>query len=186
MAETRRDLAVAAYELANERGWSAVRVPDIAARVGVSTRTFNNYFPSREAALCWPASRRGDQMAAVLGQRPAGEALPDAVAEAVLATYTLPPDESLPKDWLPGFRALVAAEPALTGEYLRAAAAGEDALAVAIAGRLAEEPDGLRPRVLAAAAIGAERAAVRQWLRHPSDMDQLRTLIRAALAEVLR
>ena len=45
--ETRRDLAIMALELASARGLANVRVPDIAAAAGVSTRTFNNYFPEQ-------------------------------------------------------------------------------------------------------------------------------------------
>src|ERR1700761_8815952 len=80
--QTRLDLALAAFELARQHGLAAVRVPQIAAATGVSTRTFNNYFPSKEAAIAWPATRRGGLRAPSLAVRPAAEPLADAVAEA--------------------------------------------------------------------------------------------------------
>src|SRR5690606_21474884 len=49
--ETRRALREAALRLALEHGPDQVRVDDIAAAAGVSTRTYNNYFSSREQAI---------------------------------------------------------------------------------------------------------------------------------------
>src|ERR1700685_3385795 len=57
--QIRFDLALAAFELAKTEGLAKVRVPQIAEVVGVSTRTFNNYFPSKEAAIVWPPTLRG-------------------------------------------------------------------------------------------------------------------------------
>ncbi len=57
--QIRLDLALAAFELAKAEGLAKVRVPQIAEAVGVSTRTFNNYFPSKEAAIVWPTTLRG-------------------------------------------------------------------------------------------------------------------------------
>src|SRR3984957_21084624 len=81
--QTRLDLALAAFELAREHGLAGVRVPQIAAATGVSTRTFNNYFTSKEAAIAWPATWRGARLAASLEDRPQEEQLADALAEAV-------------------------------------------------------------------------------------------------------
>ena len=133
--QTRLDLALAAFELARAEGLANVRVPQIAEAVGVSTRTFNNYFPSKEAAIVWPTTLRGARMAADLAERPAGEPLADALVEVVAGLYGPGGQEGLPEGWLDGFRALVAAEPALHGEYLKAQAAGERALAEVIARR---------------------------------------------------
>ncbi len=48
---TRRDLHRAALELAQELGVDATTVDTIAARAGVSTRTFFNYFATKDDAL---------------------------------------------------------------------------------------------------------------------------------------
>ena len=106
-----------------------MRVPQIAEAVGVSTRTFNNYFSSKEAAIVWPTTLRGARLASDLAERPAGESLADALVEVVAGLYGPAGQEGLPEGWLDGFRALVAAEPALHGEYLKAQAAGERELA---------------------------------------------------------
>ena len=129
--QTRLDLALAAFELAQAEGLAQVRVPQIAAAVGVSTRTFNNYFPSKEAAIVWPTTLRGARMAADLAERPAGEPLAGALVEVVAGLYGPGGQEGLPEHWIDGFRAMVAAEPSLHGEYLKAQAAGEQQLAEA-------------------------------------------------------
>src|SRR5580704_18166228 len=127
--QTRLDLALAAFELAKARGLAGVRVPEIAAAVGVSTRTFNNYFASKEAAIVWPTTLRGARMASDLAGRPAGESLADALVEVVAGLYGPGGQEGLTEHWIDGFRAMVAAEPSLHGEYLKAPAAGEQQLA---------------------------------------------------------
>src|SRR5580658_9344781 len=81
--QTRLDLALAAFELAKAEGLANVRVPQIAEAVGVSTRTFNNYFPSKEAAIVFPTTLRAARMVNNLADRPAGEALGDALIESV-------------------------------------------------------------------------------------------------------
>ncbi|GAA1880420.1 TetR/AcrR family transcriptional regulator [Lapillicoccus jejuensis] len=48
---TRAALARATLRLAAEHGWSTVTIEQICDEVGVSRRTFFNYFPSREDAL---------------------------------------------------------------------------------------------------------------------------------------
>jgi MftR C-terminal domain len=106
-------------------------------------------------------------MAASLRGRPASEPLGEALLEVVDAQYRPPRDRGLPPHWLRDFRALVAREPALHGEYLKVMAAAEQELAGAIAARM---PAGglLRARVLAAMVTGAERAAVMQWMQSRS------------------
>src|ERR1700690_2108124 len=77
--QTRLDLALAAFELATAEGLANVRVPQIAEAVGVSTRTFNNYFSSKEAAIVFPTPLRAARMARDLAERPADEPLGDAL-----------------------------------------------------------------------------------------------------------
>src|ERR1700761_3014269 len=184
--QTRLDLALAAFELARQHGLAAVRVPQIAAATGVSPRTFNNYFSSKEAAIAWPATRRGTILAARLDARPAQEPLTSALAEATAGLYQDDETDGLPAGWLRDFRALVAAEPALHGEYLKAARTAETTLAAAIARRLGAAEDDLEPQVLAAVTAGAERAAVLYWARHAQGPATLEDTVRTAVGLALR
>jgi AcrR family transcriptional regulator len=184
--QTRFDLSLAAFELAREHGLASVRVPQIAAATGVSPRTFNNYFPSKEAAIVWPTTWRGSRLAASLGDRPADEPLADALAEAVAGLYEQDEVDGLPAGWFRDFRALVAREPALHGEYLKATSAVEGALADAIASRLGVGQGELEPLVLAGVVAGAERAAVLYWARHAPTAPALTEVVRAAVGMALR
>lgn len=164
---TRLDLAVAAFELARADGLAQVRVPQIAAAAGVSARTFNNYFASKEQAIAWLAGRHAAGMAARLRERPAAEPLGQALLEAVLGQYRPAREDGLPPHWLRDFRALVAREPALHAEYLAAMTAAERDLADAIDERAASMGS-LWSQVLAAMVAGAERAAVMYWMKTQS------------------
>jgi AcrR family transcriptional regulator len=179
--QTRRDLALAAFNLARANGLANVRISQVATAVGVSPRTFNNYFPSKEAAVIWPASLYARRLAAGLASRPPAEPLADALVAAIAAQYRRTKVDSLPPGWLGQFRALVAAEPALQGEYLKATTATEAALADAIARRAGFPPGQLESHVLAAVTIAAERAAVQYWSLAPSPRGPLVAVVRTAV-----
>lgn len=183
--ETRRDLARIALELASARGLGNVRVPEIAAAAGVSTRTFNNYFPSKEAAITWPAMRRATQMADSLLARPEQEPLGAALIAAISGLHRRTNEGQSPSEWLGKLRSLVATEPSLRGEYLKASDAAEQALARAIASRTGAAANELQPKVVAAIAVGAERAAVRYWIQRNDKRLGLSATVRAALEQAL-
>jgi AcrR family transcriptional regulator len=184
--QTRLDLALAAFELARSEGLANVRVPQIAEAVGVSPRTFNNYFPSKEAAIVFPTTLRAAAMANNLAERPAGEPLADALIETVVGLYGADGQDGLPEGWIEGFRTLVASESSLRGEHLKAIAAGERDLAHAIADRMGTTPDELQPLVLAAVVVATERAAVLHWFRRGSHTAPLDAVIRTALDMAVR
>jgi intracellular septation protein A len=86
-----------------------------------------------------------------------GEALGDALLATVIGRYGGPEQHGVPRGWLRRFRSLMATEPGLHGEYLKAMTDGEQALAEAIAHRGGSSLNGLGCRVLAAMVLGAER-----------------------------
>jgi AcrR family transcriptional regulator len=180
------DLSLAAFELATADGFANVRVPQIADAVGVSPRTFNNYFPSKEAAIVFPTTLRACRMAKNLVERPTDEPLADALIESVTGLYGPEGQDGLPSGWLDGFRALVAAEPALHGEYLKAMSAGERGLAEAIASRKGAAANDLGPLVLAAVVTAAERAAVLHWARQTTKRSPLVDVVREAIDMAVR
>ncbi|MFD0884857.1 TetR/AcrR family transcriptional regulator, partial [Streptosporangium algeriense] len=89
---TREAIGAAALRLAVEQGSPLVRVYDIAAEAGVSPRTYNNYFSSREEAICAFQSDRARRMGQALLSRPADEPLAEAVLAAVVEHATAEPD----------------------------------------------------------------------------------------------
>src|SRR3954471_17244317 len=77
--ETRRALNLAALDLVEEKGFTAVTTEEIAARAGVSARTFFNYFPSKEAAVIGTTPDELEAYAADLAQARDGESPIDAL-----------------------------------------------------------------------------------------------------------
>jgi AcrR family transcriptional regulator len=160
MRLTRVALREAALRLALKHGPDNVRVDDIAEAAGVSPRTYNNYFSSREQAIVAAVTaERESRVAAAAAARPAHVRLADALAEAILEQYTEPRDH----DEL----LLITASPALRDTFLDAAAAIEHPLAAAIDQRLGCTGT-LAPRVLAASVAAAVRVSLQQWLQPPA------------------
>ncbi|BFO17240.1 TetR family transcriptional regulator [Streptomyces sp. KM77-8] len=136
---TRAALSWAAVRLTVERGLNEVKIEDIAEAVGVSPRTFNNYFSSKAEAIAFRHLERSLRVAVELRHGPSGEPLWEAITRAVLRQLEpgpevrhMPPQE--PGDWVAGVRVMLA-EPVLEAEMLRAGKIAEKELAAAIADR---------------------------------------------------
>jgi AcrR family transcriptional regulator len=179
---TRQALSRAALQLALERGWGNVVREDIAAVAGVSVRTFNNYFSSKEEAIVSLAVARADRIAAALRARPTAEPLAAALTGAFDGQYA--GADQAGGEWASRIRLIVSA-PELRAEYLKALAAIERSLAEAVADRIGTDLEhDLYPHVLAAAVYSAERVAITRWLESGPPAG-LRGLLRQALEQVL-
>jgi AcrR family transcriptional regulator len=173
----REALSWAALRLATERGLEHVRVDEIAAEVGVSPRTFNNYFSSKEEAICAIGVDRETRIRDTLLGRPASEPLWDAVINAVLAQYSTHREPD--REYVARVR-LVVTNPALRGEYLKAHQMVECVLAQGIAERIGADPErDLYPRLMAAAVTSAVRVAMVYWLNADAETPLLPTLTEA-------
>ena len=156
---TREALREAALRLALAHGPENVRVDDIAEAAGVSPRTYNNYFSSREQAIVAAVTaEREARVAAAVAARPAGVGLAHAVVDAIVEQYTDPGEHH--RDAL----LLITTRPALRDAFVDTAGAIEHSLADAIAHRLGDT-DPHTPRVLAASVAAAIRLALRQWVQ---------------------
>jgi AcrR family transcriptional regulator len=156
---TRAALREAALRLAMERGPDQVRVEDIAEAAGVSPRTYNNYFSSREQAIVSAVTAdREARIAEAVAARPAEARLADAVTEAVIEQYTDTGERA--REAL----LLITSRPALREAFLDVAAGIEHPLTRVIAERL-PETGAHTARVLAASVAAAVRIALEGWLR---------------------
>ncbi len=152
--ETRAALSAAALRLALAKGVEGVRVDEIAEAAGVSPRTYNNYFASREHAIvAGIMASRALQVASALRSRPASEPLVESIIAAFAEQYREPSGEAL---------ALINSTPAMREAYLDSVSSMEPPIASVIASRLGI--DALRAEVLAAAVSAAARIAVRRWV----------------------
>ena len=174
--ETRAKLVEVTLDLAARHGLAHVKVEDIAAAANVSPRTFNNYFPSKEAAIIGSAEDRGKRIAEALLASPKDMDIQDAARAAILTQFPEVPD----KAWLAQLM-LIRRDPNLVAEQRRADSQAEDFLATAVAQRegipLDEE---IFPRMLAATLVAAIHAAMQHWLA-----SEARAPFRTTLEEAL-
>jgi AcrR family transcriptional regulator len=161
---TRASLSAIALRLAVERGVARVRAEDIAAEAGVSPRTFNNYFPNKEAAIVGVAAIRADHFCVALRRRPVNEPLQDALHAAVLDLFADEPD----RNWMARTR-LIRSEPSLFAEERKSDIEIERTIATEIGSRTGLDPSvDLAPRLAAAVVVAAIHTAVQFWLDVPA------------------
>jgi AcrR family transcriptional regulator len=182
-AATRLALHQAAVRLALDHGVDRVTVEAIADEVGVSRRTFSNYFANKEQALLYGDYERMGRLLAAVRERPAGEAAWAALAGAAEDFYRdlgdLDPQVVL--RWR-----LMRKSPALHAQHVNTFAGLERELSEEIAARSSDQdPTGVRARLTAAAFMTALRVALDVWLDQPSEV-RLADVVSRSLAEAGR
>ena len=176
---TREALREAALRLAVEHGPNNVRVDDIAEAAGVSPRTYNNYFASREQAIVAAVTaEREARVAAAVAARPPDVRLADAVVDAIVEQYTDPGERG--RDVL----LLITDSPTLRDAFVGTAAEIEQPLAVAISARL-PDADEQSARVLAASVAAAVRIGLQRWLPSATGAGGL-VVVSGSLPDLLR
>ncbi|MFJ4414558.1 TetR/AcrR family transcriptional regulator [Streptomyces sp. NPDC088925] len=166
---TREALREAALRLAMERGPDGVRVEDIAEAAGVSPRTYNNYFTSREQAIVSAVTAdREARIAAAIAARPAGVRLAEAVTEAVAEQYAHTGEREE--------RALllITTRTALREAFLDSTTGIEPPLTTVLAARLGDS-GAPTARVLSAGVAAAVRIALEDWLAPSGNAESLGT-----------
>ncbi|EOD66385.1 TetR family transcriptional regulator [Amycolatopsis vancoresmycina] len=166
--ETRIALSWAAIRLTVERGFDNVRIEDIAAEAGVSTRTFSNYFGSKGEAIVAREHDRARAIAAALRERPAGEPIWEAITQAALEGFALgepmPEKQVSDQAWVAGLRLMIA-EPALQGEFQKAGLAVRAELELVVAERTGTDAGrDVYPRLVAGVVGAALNVVTQQWL----------------------
>jgi AcrR family transcriptional regulator len=160
----RGELSLAALRLAKQRGLENVRTEDIVAAVGVSRRTFSNYFANKYEALADRLVERAEQSASVFRTRPRGETLWQALTAAMIAPY----EQLVFNDSSENREAtlLVLEDPSLRAELWKGDFAAQQALAQAIAERTGLDSDcEIYPSLVAATAVAAVMTVLEKWLR---------------------
>ncbi|MGA3351858.1 MAG: TetR family transcriptional regulator [Acidimicrobiales bacterium] len=185
---TRRSLRNAALELVAMHGFAHVTVEDIAEAADVATRTFFNYFPSKESAVIGADPERIEELRADLLARPADEP-PLEVLGSVLVRYAATIDEDFDefgegkRAWFQRFSA-VRADPDLAYAYAAHMAEVEESLAIAIAERLGTDPrHDPYPALVTATALAAARVAAIYWSADGGE-DSLARLTRVAISSL--
>jgi len=159
---TASQLEEVALGLFLERGFDATTVDDIAAAAEVSRRTFFRYFASKDDVLLADHPRRLADLRAALTERPPSEPILTALRQALMSmTGTYEED----RDRLLRRATVMRGTPSLQARSLMLQRDWEQAVSEMVAERLGVDAHGdLRPVVVAAATLGATRAAFGVWL----------------------
>lgn len=155
---TRAALAQAALELTQERGYDGFTIADLVDRVGVSRRTFSNYFAGK--AECVAA---------------AGDRWMDAALELIEATSVDVPLTALLRQILhnladqivtsgKAFLCVATAEPEVAAAAGAMDAARSAHIAAVITARTAIAADDIRAQLLADFCLAAGRACTGRWV----------------------
>ena len=149
---TREQIVEAAYTLFAERGFQATTVADIAAAADIAPRTFFSYFPSKEAVVFHDFDGLFVSLEEAIHSRPEGETAIDALRRWLDGNLPVKHDEDA--DALLRKR-MCLDEPQLAAHQQHLMSKLEDVLRVGVARDLGTEPDALRPKLVAAAAVAA-------------------------------
>ncbi len=155
---TRRALAEAALDLVTTLGYPHVTIAQIVERVGVSRRTFSNYFPGKAECLLAVTEGWLDDVLEAVRSAPADCSVDDILCAALERVAAV-----LPERW-ERLSLAVQAEPELAAIAGAADAANADQLRVAVAARLGVPADDLRMRLFATYALLAGRLCLDEWL----------------------
>ncbi|THV25909.1 TetR family transcriptional regulator [Glycomyces paridis] len=176
-AATKAALSDAAFRLAvAKEGIEAVTADEIAAEAGVSTRTFHNYFPSKEAALLHDFHETTGQLLAGLRERSRHQPIWDAFRDA---TIDMRFDEKFDIDTMRCREQLIHASPSLikeqSGQFMELFAEAIDIVATATG----TSTDDLYPRLLLGAALVTMKSSTEHWLADPGDRTLAETITEA-------
>jgi AcrR family transcriptional regulator len=178
-AATRQSLHEAALHLAMERGLDGVTVEDIADAVGVSRRTFSNYFTNKEDAILHADRERTGVLVSLVGHRPAGEEPWQALRTASRELYR---GRAVPdREWVAQLR-LLRRHPSLLAQQAGDQITLERDLAAVLVARGHDLDDPLA-RLMTATFLAAVRTASVLWLEESGDQS-LPDLVDDLLARV--
>jgi AcrR family transcriptional regulator len=169
--QTSADIRDAAARLAQARGFDKVTIEAICAEAGISTRTFFNYFPTKESAIAYgpsdlPAELAEDFVAA--GPAPYRVVLAELITLAAHHLRDTPPR----REQAAGMLELAKSSPAVMAAFLAELERFQNQLTDIIARRQGMRPDDEIPELIAALALTAVRSGIERWASgEPKDSD---------------
>ncbi|WP_246023167.1 TetR/AcrR family transcriptional regulator [Nocardia yunnanensis] len=188
---TRRALLEAAVDQFESRGYDATTVADIAAAAEVGTRTFFNYFASKEELLFPEPDERVQAAVRAIATRKPGERPVEVLLRALRAAGDNPGDHL--GDTLAARIAVLRAQvsrtvPAVSGRAAYAQLASQQEIARQLRAAFPEELDDVGAAALVGAVIGAVSGALTVLFQRPGlqqDGEALQRKIQETTSKVL-
>ncbi|MFD6356489.1 TetR/AcrR family transcriptional regulator [Nocardia tengchongensis] len=187
---TRRALLEAAVEQFESRGYEAATVAEIAAAAEVGTRTFFNYFASKEELLFPEPDERVQAAVRAIATRRPGERPVEVLLRALRAAGDSPGDHL--GDTLAARIAVLRAQvsrtvPAVSGRAAYAQLASQQEIARQLRAAFPEELDDVGAAALVGAVVGAVSGALTVLFQRPGleDGEALQRKIQETTSKVL-
>ncbi len=184
--QTRRELIRAAMRLFEERGYEETTVAEIASAAGVSTKTFFNYFASKDEVLFPHLSRRIDAAVALIERRgpddQMAEVLVAAMQHMLADALTEEVDGGLAAVRLPMIMSVPAVQAATLHRYFMA----ETQLARALQRAYSDTLDPAAAAAVIGSVMGAAIAAALVCLQDGDTAEQLRGAVERAIGIAIR
>jgi AcrR family transcriptional regulator len=169
--QTSADIRGAAIQLTQERGWDKVTIEEICVRAGISTRTFFNYFPNKEAAIAYGPSDLPPELAAefvAAGPAPYSVVLAELITLAAHHLRDMPPEREQAVCMLD----LAKTTPAVLATFLAELERFQTQLTDIVARRQGMQADDEIPELISALALTAVRSGIERWSSSaPEDVD---------------
>lgn len=158
---TRRSLVNAAFRLFDEKGYEQTSVAEIAAAAEVSTKTFFNYFASKEGVIFADADRRAEIALQTIHDRRPGEPLSKLVVRVVetLVEQTVTEGMLINKELIPVRTRLAMTVPSLQARALHVMFDAQRQIAEALQKAYPDELDPVTAGAVVGGLIGAAQGA---------------------------
>jgi AcrR family transcriptional regulator len=158
---SKRTLEEAAAELFLEQTYAGTTVDQIAARAGVSRNTFFNYFASKSDVLWVDFDETIERLAIELAAAGEGDAVMDAVRDAIVRVAASHPDDRVP--WALTQVDLMGTREDLEASGLRRFIKQSGILQAFVDRRIGNPTGVVLPQAVAFAVLGAAAAAAGVW-----------------------
>lgn len=177
---TKRALSATALRLAQEAGYHSFTIADVCARVGVSRRTFSNYFSGKAECVVGACETWMSAVFRDVHATPRGTGLVDLMLLVVLNID----DATLAE--MEQFNLLTQAEPELQAQAFAIDQQMTADISAELGLLLSADPGDVRIRLLAAFAMAATRTCLDGWLLtgRPGGRDGLRDLMHLAMTVI--
>jgi AcrR family transcriptional regulator len=170
-------LAQAAFELFGERGFEQTTAAEIAARAGLTERTFFRHFADKREVLFWGSGELQELLVGAVVSAPESAAPIDAISAALAAAAAMFQER---REGSRQRQAIIAANADLQERELIKLAALAAAMAGALRSRGTAEP---AASLAAEAGIAVFRVAFERWVSQAGEQD-LALLIRDSLDQL--
>ncbi|OLT13926.1 TetR family transcriptional regulator [Pseudonocardia sp. CNS-139] len=188
--QTRQLLVETALRLFAEQGYEQTTVAQIAAAADVSTKTFFNYFPTKDDVLFAETRERNEAPLALIAGRRPGESVPDLLArvyETMIADYLADADGAFRDPAvMRTYVDIVTTTPSLQAKGLHEVFALQRRVADALVAAYPDELDPVSAAAIVGSVVGATQAAALVSLARGDGEQEVWAAMRRGIEVALR